>query len=148
MSNLTFIYPEYNDKDPSFSKMWDTLEARLSKLLRTAADNCFQKGQITEIQRERFFASVTEKEIFNGVMLGKEVEKNVVFFIREIEDIKEHIGENVKLAKRFIDIDDGGVLDEDSHELLTALKERVKSTLPESNIHTFKVCPVKFRKFF
>ena len=83
---------------------------------------------------------VTEKEIYNGVLNNKKVEKNVLFFQREIEGIEESLNTNLKLAKKFIDIDDNNKIDESARTLLNDLKfKKIPSKLPSSNIFNFNV---------
>ena len=85
-------------------------------------------------------SKVTEKEIFNGVLNGKNVKDNVLVFIREVEDIEndENIKNNIKLTARFIDLNKDGGIDKESKELLNDLKKRVIEKVPEENIHPFK----------
>jgi hypothetical protein len=127
-------------KDPKYSKLWDEIETKLRQLLQNAADNCHRKGQLTDVQRERYFVSVTEKEIYNGLIKAQNTKQNVLMFIREIVDIKDNIKSNAKLAGRFIDLDEGGNVDTDAENLLNSLKtDKIAKYLPESNMHKFKV---------
>ena len=65
---------------------------------------------------------------------------NVLCFIREIDDIEEHIHKNVKLAKRFIELDHHSKIDESSMSLLNELKyKKIPAKLPASNIFKFNV---------
>ena len=83
---------------------------------------------------------MTEKEIFNGILNAKQVDKNVLFFTREIEGIEESLKTNLKLAKKFIDIDKENKIDESALNLLNDLKyKKIASKLSSSNIFNFKV---------
>jgi len=85
--------------------------------------------------------SVTEKEIFNGILRKSGInENNVLYFEREIEDIEEQIEKNPKLAGRFIDLKKDYQLDLAAKNLVQNLKkEKIPSCLAESNIFRFKV---------
>lgn len=84
--------------------------------------------------------SVTEKEIFNGILNAKAVDKNVLFFTREIEGIEESLKTNLKLAKKFIDIDKDNKIDESARTLLNDLKyNKIPSKLSQTNMFNFKV---------
>jgi hypothetical protein len=65
---------------------------------------------------------------------------NVLCFIREIDDIEENISSNIKLAKRFIEIDDNGNIDESPKSFLNDLKyNKIPSILGKENIFKFNV---------
>ena len=65
---------------------------------------------------------------------------NVLFFVREIDDIEENIKSNVNLAKKFIEIDKNNEIDESARTLLDDLKyKKIPAKLPESNIFKFNV---------
>ena len=98
----------------------------------------------SETERDRYFVSVTEKEIFKGILNGKNILNNALFFVREIEDI-ESVCENVEkkhlsLVKKFIDIDKNDRVDQSAKMLLDDLKyKKIPAKLPESNTFKFKV---------
>ena len=65
---------------------------------------------------------------------------NVLYFIREIEDIEQNVDLNIKLARRFIEIDSNNKIDESARLLLNDLKwKKIQSRLPETNIFKFNV---------
>lgn len=87
-----------------------------------------------------FFFQVTEKEIFNGILRAKNVDRNVLYFEREIEDLDENIDKNVNMAKRFTELDDNNCVDSEIRNLLDKLKnEKIPSKLAETNMFKFKV---------
>ncbi len=87
-----------------------------------------------------FIFQVTEKEIYNGILNAKQLDKNVLFFTREIEGIEESLKTNLKLAKKFIDIDKENKIDESALKLLNDLKyKKIAPKLSSSNIFNFKV---------
>ena len=84
---------------------------------------------------------MTEKEIFNGVLRGKDLKNNVLFFEREIQDIESHVKTSQKsLISKFIELDKNSNVDLASKKLLDDLKyKKIPSKLPSSNIFKFKV---------
>ena len=84
--------------------------------------------------------SVTEKEIYNGILNAKNLANNVLFFEREIVDIEQNIQSNRSLASKFIDLDDKFKVDEHAKSFLNNLKySKIPSRLPSSNIFKLKV---------
>lgn len=136
--NINSLISDYNIQEKSLS-LWDELQLRLSYLFRKVADACFKKGKITLEQKTRFFVSVTEKEVYNGILQAKNVTDNVLVFFRDIDDLEtqESINKDKKLAARFVDLDKDGNIDVESKELLNDLKKRICEKLPDSNIHRF-----------
>ena len=65
--------------------------------------------------------SVTEKEIYNGILNAKNLANNVLFFEREIVDIEQNIQSNRSLASKFIDLDDKFKVDEHAKSFLNNL---------------------------
>lgn len=124
---------------------WSRIEEKLGNLFRNTADICFKKGLISQIERDRYFVSVTEKEIYNGILTAKNVSNNALFFIREIEDLEnecEKITDKKDLGvlKKFIDMDKNNKIDQSAKNLLDILKyTKIPSKLPESNIFKFRV---------
>ncbi len=84
--------------------------------------------------------SVTEKEIIEGVINAQDLESNVLFFEREIEDIESCVtstDSDKKLIGRFIELDEHENVDQKYKKLLDDLKyEKVPKKL--KNINTFK----------
>lgn len=81
-----------------------------------------------------------EKEIFNGILTAKEVENNVLCFHRNITNIEEDLSSNVKIARKYINLDKSNQIDHSSQLLLDELKNhKIPSKLPSSNIFNFDV---------
>ena len=140
LKHIVRIVPHYNDKEEASKKVWTEIEEKLSALMRQLANVCFEKKLIDRTQHERYFVSVTEKEIYNGILNAKNVANNALFFVREIEDIDEHYGENPALSARFIDLDKHKQLDHDAQRLLDELKStKIREKLPDENIFRFRV---------
>lgn len=83
---------------------------------------------------------MTEKEIFKGILTAKNVPNNVLFFNRNITDIKEKIKDNASLAGKFIELNKSNEPDEEVMGLLDNLKnKKIPGALPSSNIFNFDV---------
>ena len=83
---------------------------------------------------------MTEKEIFNGILNAKNVPNNVLIFLREIEDIRDHVESDKSIAWRYIDVDDNNKVDESAQNLLEELKfNKVLKKVPGANTFRFKV---------
>jgi hypothetical protein len=147
LKELDKLIPDYNEKDPQCDKIWKRIEKKLGNIFRTISKICFDKNKLTETEMTRYFVSVTEKEIFNGILNRKNLSTNVLCFMREIDDIEQNIGTNVKLAKRFIDLDSQNRVDQSSMSLLNDLKhKKIPAKLPDSNIFKFHVREISIFK--
>lgn len=85
---------------------------------------------------------MTEKEIVKGILNASNANERALCFIREIENITEHISESK--ADKFIDLtrstDGTVVVDQEAEQLLNRLKnERIPSVLKPENIYTYRV---------
>ena len=67
-------------------------------------------------------------------MKAVDVHKNVLFFNREIRNVKDFIDIDQSIAWRFIDVDKDNKIDEPAQELLHSLKRKVAECLPRINI--------------
>ena len=95
------------------------------------------------VQKNFFLFQVTEKEIFNGIINAKQLDKNALYFIREIDGIELGLETNNKLARRFIDTDSNGKIDESAQTLLNDLKyNKIPSKIPVDNIFKFNVIAI------
>ena len=73
-------------------------------------------------------------------MNAENIENNVLFFIREIDDIEQHFKDNIRLSQRFIDIDKNKSIDQTAKKFLHDLKcNKIPSKLPSSNIFKYNV---------
>jgi hypothetical protein len=83
---------------------------------------------------------VTEKEIFKGILNAKNNQNNTLFFERNIVDIEQHLGQNVSLIKKFIELDAENEVDPEVKTLLDNLKyKKIPSALLSDNIFKFDV---------
>jgi hypothetical protein len=139
---LNRLFPTINHKESEFDKLWNKLEKKLGDVLRKAAQICFDNKLITKTEYERYFVSVTEKEIFNGILKGKDLKNNVLFFEREIEDIEQQLQKNAdkSVLSKYIELDKSSNIEMSSKKLLEDLKyKKIPEKLPSSNIFNFKV---------
>ena len=73
-------------------------------------------------------------------MNAENIENNVLFFIREIDDIEQHFKDNIRLSQRFIDIDKNKNIDQTAKKFLHDLKyNKIPGKLSSSNIFKYNV---------
>ena len=78
---LNVILKNFDSKDAKFKDLhlvWARIEEKLGNLLRTAADGCLEKGLMSPNRHERYFISVTQKEIVDGILNANNIENNVL----------------------------------------------------------------------
>ncbi len=137
---LDRLFPEINQKKPEFNKLWSSLESKLGLLIRDLVSHCRNKELLTQTQYERYFVSVTEKEIFNGILKSKNRNNNTLYFEREIEGLEEEVDFNPVLCGKFIDLTAGKKIDLAAKHLLHQLKnEKIEPCMNSENVHKFKV---------
>jgi hypothetical protein len=74
-------------------------------ILKQAAESCYQNNLLSLEEINQFFMSVTEQEIYHGILCQTDPNKRSLVFIREFEnkensDFKNMEFHNQKLAKR------------------------------------------------
>jgi len=62
---LSKLLPGIDQKEPEFAGLWAAVEEKLGGLLRSAAEVCYRDERLTRTEYERYFVSVTEKEVCN-----------------------------------------------------------------------------------
>ena len=78
------------------------------------------------------FRLVTEEEVRHGLLAPNDVTSSALCFVRNIEDMSEHLHESK--AWRFIDKSDDDV-DDEAQKMLTQLRDaEIPRKLPQSNI--------------
>ena len=85
---------------------------------------------------------MTEKEIVKGLLLPSNANQRTLCFLREIEDIADHISDHK--ASKFIDMISSAeghpVIDREAESLLNRLKhKRIPNALDPDNIYSYKV---------
>ncbi|KAG2463912.1 NWD1 protein, partial [Polypterus senegalus] len=142
---ITTLLPHYNDIRPESKEQrdkdvatWRRTEAELSQALRTAAAQAEIDGDFTAEQKHKFFKSVTEWEIENGLMAVKNSEVYAVLFLRELSnqsDLEGHCP-----FPQFVDVKEGGYLDTEAQELLSSLKTKITSCFADKlNVHSVQL---------
>jgi hypothetical protein len=94
-----------------------------------------------------FLIQVTEQEIYNSILDNETIGdpwKTSFAFIRSFIDIDANVTNDVKLAKRFIDLNDDQTIDEFKRSRLNRLKtiEIQNAYKNESDKSLFKLTPV------
>ncbi|XP_062412384.1 NACHT domain- and WD repeat-containing protein 1 [Sardina pilchardus] len=102
---------------------WQYTEARLLRLLRSAALQAEKAGQLTPEQRHAYFKSVTEWEAEQGLLAAGVCEGSGVLCVREFPKLRRK--ELQKMAA-FADLTLDGLPDGEAQELLAALKARLR----------------------
>ena len=131
LKGLDKIIKDYDDSvDYSTSQIiFDVV----GNLLRIGATMLTTKDMLTEIEHDRYFVSVTEKEIFKGLISAKSLNNNVLFFKRNIVDIEEMLENAVKSDadkskkiakfKRYVDLNSDNRIDKETQKRLDKLKD-------------------------
>ncbi|RNA44129.1 NACHT and WD repeat domain-containing 2 [Brachionus plicatilis] len=142
---ISKIVPTYLSNEPKVREhsqiFWEKLKNKLSILLRILADRAFNKKLIDKFQRDRYFISITEKEILSGIMQDNDPDSNCLCFFRNIENLEQNLDD--QSIGRFTDViknNDKKELDLDAKKLLTLLiDEKISSKLNSKNIEKFNV---------
>uniref|UniRef100_A0A8C4XB11 NACHT and WD repeat domain containing 1 n=1 Tax=Erpetoichthys calabaricus TaxID=27687 RepID=A0A8C4XB11_ERPCA len=133
---LTKWFWKDENSDPSVYVL--QTEAELSQALRTAAAQAETDGDFTAEQKHKYFKSVTEWEIENGLMTVKNSEVYAILFLRELSnqsDLEGHCP-----FPQFVDVKDGGYLDTEAQELLSSLKTKITSCFADKlNVHSVQL---------
>ncbi|XP_041349350.1 NACHT and WD repeat domain-containing protein 2-like [Gigantopelta aegis] len=117
-------------------KPWNEVEEQLRLILHMGARRAVERAEMTRESERILRASVTEHEIYAGVITvhkEKDRENNIVVYLREIEDLKENTADS--LAKRYIDLyPDSADVNIEASASLQELKGKTISKLPIFNI--------------
>ncbi|CAI5639334.1 unnamed protein product [Oreochromis niloticus] len=122
-------FPHYIDLRPESGKQhdkdvlsWRLAETRLLRLLRSAATDAEDTGDITAEEKQRFYTSVTEREFERGLWQN-DCESSTLLFVREIP--RQRSREGPKRLAKFMDVTGDGLLDAEAQGLLAGLKTRL-----------------------
>ncbi|CAH1790955.1 unnamed protein product [Owenia fusiformis] len=120
------------------NKWWQVFDG-LQSLLQQASDTCVKQGTIEPQQRDKYFISVTEDEVRNGLFQSPDPPSECICFIRDITDIEEHLEH--KRAQKFVDLDPSAVkLDFEAQNMLSEMRDhKINELMKSENIKTFKV---------
>ncbi|XP_045162803.2 NACHT and WD repeat domain-containing protein 2-like [Mercenaria mercenaria] len=129
--------PGYKEKDNKDAKAeWNDVYNKLRAEFKFASDVCHQKKLLSDEDRHKYYMSVTEAEIFNGILkLPDSAADHCLCFVRIIEDITSHLDHDK--AWRFIDVltSDSRSLDSEAQTILSRLRdEKIVEKLHDTNI--------------
>ena len=130
---MTYFPHLYIDQDleerGAAREKWSDVFSQLQAALRETSAQC-----LDDDQRRKYFMSVTEDEVRNGVIAQRDVNAHALCFVRIIDDMHEHL--SASKAWRFIDVRAPGLLDDDAQKQLQQLRdELVPAHLQKENIH-------------
>ncbi|KAF0041595.1 hypothetical protein F2P81_005127 [Scophthalmus maximus] len=137
---VTAHFPHYSDLRPERRPQrdnevlsWRFTENQLLQLLRSAAAAAEAAGDITSEQKQKFYTSVTQRELEQGLWRD-DSEPSALLFVREIPRQRGRDGPK-RLAK-YMDVTADGLLDAEAGELLSGLKSRLYASSREVlNLH-------------
>lgn len=131
---ISSIITEYRNKTNDAINEWNVVQHDLRQLLKTASQHCCDNGKISAEEKHKYFMSVTEEEVLQGILKTAAKPRNhCLCFIRIIDDIKRHLNHNK--AWRFIDMVNQEKIDEEAQEILTNLRDnQVLDKMENSNI--------------
>ncbi|KAI3369162.1 hypothetical protein L3Q82_026115 [Scortum barcoo] len=99
-----------------------TYRIKLLQLLRSAATDAEEAGDITAEQKQEFFTSVTEREFKQGLW-GDDGEPSALLFVRDIP--RQKVRDGPKRFAKFMDLTADRLLDAEAQGLLTGLKSHL-----------------------
>ncbi|KAJ8374790.1 hypothetical protein SKAU_G00053700 [Synaphobranchus kaupii] len=124
---ITTHLPHYDDTRPESGTQhdndvvtWRITEERILRLLRTAAVQAETDGAITAVQKHKFFKSVTEWEIEQGIQKS---DPCAVLFMRELPRLLKN--DSQRSFPQFMDVTADGLADKEAQELLSKLKSQI-----------------------
>ncbi|XP_052773919.1 uncharacterized protein LOC128212477 [Mya arenaria] len=112
-------FPHYFDMTPANAtqrqnaqrEWWSTVD-KLTALLRQSASAVHKEGKLSEREKHKYFQSVTENEVFHGVLNVENLNNRVICFVRTLTDLNIRD----KIAGRFTDLMDKQI-DREAEEL-------------------------------
>ena len=147
--NVKFNYMIDFQDEPK--KKWNNIEKLLIQSMQAAANECFQNGKLTHIQRDSYFISskctnaILIWHILTLIYKTKEYEEEITKGILEIDDANEKTAVIIRIIEDLHKQDSekcGQYLDdnEESKFLLDDLKKRLQEKLSNENIIYQRVC--------
>ncbi|KAL3862495.1 hypothetical protein ACJMK2_008455 [Sinanodonta woodiana] len=120
---ISSVIPGYKEMENKEAQQhWDKIYNELRDSLKFASQQCFDKGLITKDVKHKYFMSVTEDEIFNGILnFPGDPTEHCLCFVRIIEDLEQNL--NHPKAWRFIDMVQENKVDEESQQILSTLRD-------------------------
>lgn len=115
-----------------------TVEDGLRDIFTVAAQKAAEKGAIRFAHP--YSASITEQEIWNGVLLNDEPEMHCLVFVRNFQQGAKLPPKNQALIRRFADFNENGDIDPVSEKMLYDLKNYIlPSKLDDSNMFRYSI---------
>eukprot|EP00026_Physarum_polycephalum_P000372 Phypoly_transcript_00372.p1 GENE.Phypoly_transcript_00372~~Phypoly_transcript_00372.p1 ORF type:complete len:1575 (+),score=217.10 Phypoly_transcript_00372:123-4847(+) len=139
LQTITTFIPEFRSNDSkerntAGSRWWKIFE-ELTRLLRIGA------AVLPEVDREKYFMSVTEAEVHNGILNNKDRDYQSFCNRRKITDAI-NFPVAIPARPKFVDVAPNKSVDSEAHGFLEELKmKKVPKVLPSSNIIDFAVDP-------
>ncbi|KAK8403257.1 hypothetical protein O3P69_000406 [Scylla paramamosain] len=114
---------------------WDTL-VKMQKLLRKAAQACYNTHKMDKEAMHNYFMSVTEREVIKGILAVKNTKNHSLALVRYINNINL---QNLRRAANFIDIVNRQI-DGEAMKLLSDLRDvRLPARIESTNYHRYTV---------
>ncbi|XP_060071031.1 NACHT domain- and WD repeat-containing protein 1-like [Ylistrum balloti] len=108
-------------------------------IIQTTLDQAARQS-LPENEAEKYYVSITEKEVQAGLLDVTEPEKHCLWFWRTIDDIENLKNQDENIRRKFIDMDKDEDYWRESRRLLSVLQEtKMKSRLPPRNLYQYKV---------
>ncbi|XP_045112132.1 NACHT and WD repeat domain-containing protein 2-like isoform X2 [Portunus trituberculatus] len=114
---------------------WDTL-VKMQKLLRKAAQACYNTHKMDKEAMHNYFMSVTEREVIKGILAVKNTKNHALALVRYINNINL---QNLRRAANFIDIVNRQI-DGEAMKLLSDLRDvRLPARIESTNYDRYTV---------
>ncbi|XP_032230657.2 protein qui-1 isoform X5 [Nematostella vectensis] len=135
---ISSCLPDYlshdRDKRSKAWEEWQLVFGRLQHVLRGAARHVLKDDE----QIHKYFMSVTESEIRQGILASADPARECCWFSRNIRDLEKHVADG--RAHLFIDTTREGDVDLEAQRLLGNLKkDLLHCYLPLDNVKTYDV---------
>ncbi|KAJ8278725.1 hypothetical protein COCON_G00057910 [Conger conger] len=117
---------------------WHIAQERILRLLRTGALQAEKDGIFTAEQKHKFFKSVTEWEIEQGLQGFQKDDPYSVLFVRNLPSL--HKNQSHRSFAQFMDVTADGLIDKEAQELLTKLKAQINALCSDFvNLHSLEL---------
>lgn len=141
---ISSILPNYANKSDetlqqSANEEWARVHKSLQHLLRSGVQSCVESGKLSEVNKDKYFISVTEYEIEKGMLEVEDACQNCLCFVRDITNLE--INCTHPEARKYLDIVDGSdIVDVEAQNLLAVLQnEKISKVLKdERNLEYFQ----------
>ena len=127
--DLNAVPPQYVLKARTKAdKEWWNNSDKMQEQMRKSSSACF--GEDKSIT-DKYFLSVTETEVHNGVFNNPKFESQAIFIQRDLKEVTS----SFHLDRKIVDMNGDGTIDEYAQQKLSELrKQKVKDAAPENII--------------